>query len=325
MVSNLYHTNRTDSTCAVRRVEMAKRTFWQEIKRQKISYLFIIAPFSLFLIFVLGPVIASFILSFTKYNVIQPPEFIGIANYLDIILHDARFWKSMQNTVFYVLAVVPAGICLAFILATAIDQRIKMKNFFKGVLFLPTVTSIVASSVMWRWLFAGEKYGLINYFILAKLGLKPINWLMSPTWTLPAIAIMSIWAGLGYNVILFLAGLQTIPQIIYEAAEVDGAGFWDKFFKITIPLLKPTVVFVTIVSITVSFQVFEQIYVMTGGGGGQLGGVLDCALTGVPYLFDRGFNKFQMGYASALAYIIFFIILALTFINIKFVKSKVEY
>jgi len=289
------------------------------------SYIFIAAPFILFLIFVLGPVIASFVLSFTKYNVIQPAEFIGLANYKEIIFHDMRFWKALKNTLIYVLGVVPLGICLALILAVAIDQRIKFKNFFKGVLFLPTVTSIVASSVMWRWLFAGEKYGLINYFIVIKLGLKPIDWLMSPAWTLPSIIIMSIWAGLGYNVILFLAGLQTIPHAMYEAAEVDGAGYWSKFFKITIPLLKPTIVFVSIMSVIVSFQVFEQVYLMTGGGGGQLGGVLDCALTAVPYLFDKGFNKFQMGYASSIAYILFFIILTFTLINIKFIKSKVEY
>lgn len=304
---------------------MAKRKFLEELNRQKISYLFIIAPFALFFIFVIVPTIASFFLSFTKYNVITPPKYIGLENYKNILFHDTRFKKSLFNTVLYVIGVVPLGTIVAVVLAVAIDQKIRFKNFFKGVLFLPTVTSIVASSVMWRWLFAGEKYGLINYFVVMKLGFKPIDWLMSTSWTLPAIMIMSVWAGLGYNVILFLAGLQTIPQTMYEAAEVDGAGFWQKFFKITLPLLKPTIVFVTIMSCIVSFQVFEQIYVMTSGGGGQIGGVLDCALTTVPYLFDKGFNKFEMGYASALAYILFLLILALTFINIKFVKSKVEY
>jgi len=304
---------------------MKKRTLWQEINRQKSSYLFIIAPFLLFVVFVLGPVIASFIFSFTKYNVIQPATFVGIDNYKNIILHDPRFIKALKNSAFYVIGVVPLGISAALILAFAVDQKIKMKNLFKGILFLPTVTSIVASSVMWSWLYAGGKYGLINYFVLMKVGLQPIDWLMNTTWTLPAIMIMSIWAGLGYNVILFTAGLQTIPQSMYEAAEVDGAGYWSKFFNITIPLLKPTIVFVAIMSIIVSVQVFEQIYIMTQVGGGALGGVLDCALTAVPYLFDKGFNKLQMGYASALAYVIFFIILILTFINIKFVKSKVEY
>jgi ABC-type sugar transport system permease subunit len=136
--------------------------------------------------------------------------------------------------------------------------------------------------------------------------------------------IMSVWAGLGYNVILFLAGLQTIPHSIYEAADVDGAGFWQKFFRVTLPLLKPTIVFVTVMSCIVSFQVFEQVYVMANVEG-RIGGVLDSALTIVPYLYDMGFNKFRMGYACALAYIIFLCVATLTLINAKFVKSRVDY
>jgi len=298
---------------------------WEELKKKKISYLFIIVPFLLFAVFVIFPVIASFFLSFTDYNVFSAPKFVGFDNYKKIIFEDTRFRKAMLNTIIYVVGVVPIGVVLAVVLAVLIDQKIRFKNFFKCVLFLPTVTSIVASSVMWRWLFAGEKYGLINYYIVMKLGFKPIDWLMSTTWTLPAIMIMSVWSGLGYNVILFSAGLQTIPFTMYEAAEVDGAGFWHKFRHITIPLLKPTIVFVTIMSCIFSFQVFEQIYVMTGATSGQIGGVLDCALVGVPYLYDMAFNKYQYGYASALAYVLFFFVLLLTVINQKFVQSKVEY
>lgn len=303
---------------------MAKRTFIEELKRQKWSYLFIVAPFSLFLFFVVFPTIASFVLSFTKYDVFHAAQFIGLENYKNIIFNDMRFRKAMANVMFYLL-VVPVGVTIAVVLAVAIDQKIRFKSFFKGALFLPTVTSIVAAAVMWRWLYAGGKYGLINYFVLMKLGMEPVDWLMNVKLTLPAIMVMSIWSGLGYNVILFLAGLQTIPHTMYEAAEVDGAGFWHKFFYITIPLLKPTIVFVTMMSCIFSFQVFEQIYVMTSGGGGQLGGVLDCALTGVPYLYDVGFRKYEMGYASALAYVLFFFILLLTLINRKFIQSRVEY
>ncbi len=298
--------------------------FLKELFRQRYSYLFILAPVTLFTIFVLIPIFASFFLSFTKYNVIKTCSWVGLENYKNIFLNDPRFWKAMRNTVVYVLGTVPVGICLALLISIAIDQKIKLKNFFKGIFFLPTVTSIVASSVMWKWLFAGGKYGLINYFVLMKLGIEPVDWLLSPTWTLPAIMIMSIWAGLGYNVILFLAGLQTIPHVMYEAAEVDGAGFWNKFFNITLPLLKPTIVFVIIMSCIFSFQVFEQVYVMANVEG-RIGGVLDSALTIVPYLYDMGFHKFRMGYACALAYIIFLCIVTLTLINVKFVKSRVEY
>jgi multiple sugar transport system permease protein len=302
---------------------MEKESFLQQLNKQKISYLFIALPFTLFFIFQLAPVFISFFWSFTKFDVIHPPKFVGIDNYINILFHDRLFWVAVRNTVFYVVGVVPIGICASLILAVAIDQKIKFKNFFKSIFFLPTVTAIIAVSVIWKWLYAGEKYGLFNY-VLMKFGVQPIEWLSSPEWTLPSIMIMSIWAGVGYNMILFLAGLQTIPHSMYEAAEIDGAGFWTKFFHVTLPLLKPTIVFVSMMSFVFSFQVFEQVYIMTGGQGG-IGGVLNCALTIVAYLYDKGFQKFQMGYASALAYIIFFCIFILTMINKRLMRSDVEY
>ncbi|KJJ85203.1 sugar ABC transporter permease [Candidatus Omnitrophus magneticus] len=299
-------------------------SFWQKLSRQKTSYLFIAVPFLLFFTFQLVPLFASFFLSFKEYDVVHAPKIIDLQNYRDILFHDPLFWLAMRNTVFYVLGVVPIGICISLILAVAIDQQIKFKNFFKSIFFLPTVTAIIAVSVIWKWLYAGEKYGLFN-FIIMKLGGKPIDWLASTNWTLPSIMIMSIWAGVGYNMILFLAGLQTIPHSMYEAAEIDGAGFWSKFFHVTLPLLKPTLVFVSLMSFIFSFQVFEQVYIMTGGQGG-IGGVLNCALTIVAYLYDKGFQKFQMGYASALAYIIALCVFMLTIVNKQIMKSShVEY
>ncbi|MFC1644000.1 carbohydrate ABC transporter permease [Candidatus Omnitrophota bacterium] len=302
---------------------MEKESFLQKLNRQKISYLFIALPAVLFFVFQVAPVFISFLLSFTRYDVVHSPKFVGLANYKNILFNDPLFWKAIGNTVIYVIGVVPLGICFSLILAVAIDQKIKFKNFFKSIFFLPTVTAIVAVSVIWKWLYAGEKYGLLN-FMLLKLGGQPIDWLASPAWTLPSIMIMSIWAGLGYNMILFLTGLQTIPPVMYEAAEIDGAGFWKKFFYVTLPLLKPTIVFVTMMSFIVSFQVFEQVYIMTGGQGG-IGGVLNSALTIVAYLYDKGFQKFQMGYASALAYIIFLFIFIFTMINKRLMRTNVEY
>jgi multiple sugar transport system permease protein len=280
-------------------------------------------PALLFFIFQLAPVFISFIWSFTSYDVVHAPKFVGLANYKEILFDDPLFWRAMFNTILYVIGVVPIGICLSLVLAVAIDQKIMFKNFFKSIFFLPTVTAIVAVSVIWKWLYAGEKYGLLNYFIM-KFGFKPVDWLASPTWTMPSIIIMSVWAGLGYNMIIFLAGLQTIPHVMYEAAEIDGAGFWHKFLHITLPLLRPTIVFVTMMSFIVSFQVFEQVYIMTGGQGG-LGGVLNSGLTIVAYLYDKGFQKFQMGYASALAYIIFIWIFVLTVLNKRLMKTNIEY
>lgn len=302
---------------------MEKETLLQQFDRQKISYLFIALPATLFFIFQLAPVFMSFFWSFTRYDVIHAPRFVGFDNYKNILFNDPLFWKALGNTLIYVIGVVPIGVCTSLVLAVAIDQKIKFKNLFKSIFFLPTVTAMVAVSVIWKWLYAGEKYGLLNHFLM-KFDILPIDWLTSPTWILPSIMIMSIWAGLGYSMILFLAGLQMIPQAMYEAAEIDGAGFWTKFFKITLPLLKPTIVFVTMMSFIFSFQVFEQVYIMTDGQGG-IGGVLNSGLTIVAYLYDMGFQKFQMGYASAMAYIIFILIFALTMLNKRLMKTDVNY
>jgi multiple sugar transport system permease protein len=301
-----------------------KEAFLSRLNRQKVSYLFIALPVILYTTFQIIPLFASFFLSFTHYNVVQPPKFIGLENYRNILFHDPLFWIAMRNTVFYVAGVVPIGICIALMLAVAIDQKIRFKNFFKSIFFLPTVTAIIAVSVIWKWLYAGEKYGLFNFFLI-KLGYQPIDWLASPQWTLISIMIMSIWAGVGYNMIIFLAGLQTIPHSMYEAAEMDGAGFWKKLFYVTIPLLRPTIVFVALMSFVTSFQVFEQVYVMTGGQGG-IGGILNSALTIVAYMYDKGFMKFQMGYASALAYTIAFCVILLALVNHRLVRSSnIEY
>jgi multiple sugar transport system permease protein len=302
----------------------SKKSFLKELVEQRYSYLFIAPAVILFSIFVFIPVVSSFFLSFTRYNALSAPKWIGLDNYYQIFSKDPRFWKALGNTVVYVIGVVPIGISISLLLAVAIDQKIKFKNFYKAIFFMPVVTSVVAVSVIWKWLFAGEKYGLINYWLL-KIGINPVDWLMSPTWTLPAIMIMSIWAGLGYNMILLLAGLQTIPQTLYEAAEIDGAGTWHKFWRITLPLLRPTLLFVVSMSVINSFQLFEQVYIMTSGTGEGVGGVLDCALSLVAYLYEKGFQRFEMGYASAIAYILFAIILSATLVNMKVIRTKFEY
>lgn len=302
---------------------MRKKGLLTKLNEQKWAYLFVAPGVILFVVFVLGPLVASFYWSFTEYNGIGPPKWVGIENYKNIFFHDPRFWKSIRNTVFYTVGVIPPGLVISLLLAIGVDQQIRFKNFFRVIYFIPSVTSVIALSVIWKWLFAGEKYGLINYLLIL-LGFKPIDWLMSPFWTLPAIMIMSIWAGIGYNMILFLAGLQTIPTTVYEAADIDGASTWDKFWHITLPLLKPTMVFVVIMGFIASFQVFERIYIMTESEFG-IGGVLDSALTAVAYLYDMGFRKFQMGYASAVGYIVFFVIFVVTIVNVNFVKSKIEY
>ena len=163
---------------------MEKESFLQKINKQKVSYLFIALPAILFFIFQLAPVFISFFWSFTRYDVVHSPQFVGLANYKNILFNDPLFWKAITNTVIYVIGVVPVGICISLLLAVAIDQKIKFKNFFKSIFFLPTVTAIVAVSVIWKWLYAGGKYGLLNYMVI-KLGFQPVDWLASPMWILP--------------------------------------------------------------------------------------------------------------------------------------------
>ncbi len=305
------------------KVSLIKRIV-REIIRQRYSYLFIAPAVILFFVFVLAPVVVSFFLSFTKFTAFAPPEWVGLANYRNIFFNDPRFWKALCNTSIYAIGVVPLGIVVSLLSAVAIDQKIRFKSLYKTMFFIPVVTSVIAYSVVWKWLFAGEKYGLINHFLI-KLGMQPINWMMDPSFVLPAVMIVAIWGGIGFNMFILLAGLQTIPSSFYEAAEVDGAGAWYKFWHITLPLLKPTLLFVVIMSTINSFQVFDQVFIMTAGTSENVGGVLDSGLTLVSYLYDTGFTTFNMGYASAIAYILFGIILTITLINMKLIKSKVEY
>ena len=295
---------------------MMRRVEWQPI-----GFLFIAPAVILFAVFVVVPIFVSLYWSFTQYDVLHAPVWVGLANYRDLLFHDPRLWKAFWNTVLYMLGVVPTGLAISLLLAVALEELARGKQLFKALYFIPSVTSVVALSVVWKWLFAGEKFGLINYGLI-KLGFQPIDWLLSPTWTLPAIIIMSVWAGLGYNMILLSSGLATIPQALYEAAKVDGAGWWARFWHITLPMLKPTLVFVVAMSVIASFQVFDQVYIMTSGTSEGVGGVLDSALTLVAYLYDQGFQKFHMGYASAIAYLIFGCVFGLTLINLQKLRVR---
>jgi multiple sugar transport system permease protein len=237
------------------------------------------------------------------------------------LFNDPRFWRAFRNTVLYAIGVVPTGISIALLLAAALEGLPRGKQLFKVLYFIPTGTSVVAIAAVWKWLFAGEKFGLINYGLI-QLGLEPVDWLLSPQWILPAIMIMSIWAGLGYNMVFFSAGISTIPQTLYEAAKVDGANWWMRFWHVTVPMLRPTLVFVVVMGMITSFQVFDQVYIMTGGTGEGIGGVLDSGLTLVSYLYEQGFVKFHMGYASAIAYIIFGCVFGLTIFNLRALRIR---
>ncbi|MBV7332140.1 sugar ABC transporter permease [Chloroflexi bacterium TSY] len=281
------------------------------------AYILILPTILGLVIFTAGPVLASLYFSFTRWNLLSSPKWQGLDNYIELFTNDPIFWVTIRNTALYVLGTVPTGTVLALLLAIALNQKIRMLAVFRTIYFLPVVSSVVAISVLWLWLYQAD-FGLINQF-LRFLGFRGVRWLSSTTWAMPAIIIMSIWHGLGYNIVIFIAGLQSIPQDYYEAATVDGATAWYKFRKITIPLISPVTFFVITLSIINSFQVFAQAYVMTQGG------PVNATKTIVYYLYQQGFMHFHMGYASALAYVLFVIIVMLTLFQFWFQRRWVHY
>lgn len=281
-----------------------------------IGYLFVAPLIIGLIVFSYGPVLAAFGLSFTKGDYISTPKWIGLDNYASL-LNDELFWKSLRNTLYYVVGVVPAGIALSLLLALAMNQKLRGIVFFRSIYFIPTITSSVAVSLMWLWIYNPE-FGALN-FLLDQVGIKGPAWLSSPQWAMPAVIVMAIWRGLGYNMLIFLAGLQGIPDVYYEAAEIDGADGWSKFWHITVPLLSPTTFMLLILGLIGAFQVFEYTYVMTGGG------PVYSTLTIVLHIYNTAFRSFQMGYASAIAYVLFFILLALTIVQFRLQGRWVHY
>ena len=269
----------------------------------------------LFILFMLFPIIYTFYLSFHKYDMLTPMKFVGLQNYIDMF-NDETAMTCLWNTIKYTIMVVPITMVIALMLAIAMDSHIMFKRFYRACFFIPSITSWVAIAVVWCWLM-NQDFGLLNYF-LSFFGIEPIPWLTSAQWSLISVAIVSIWKGAGYNMLLFLGGLQGISTSYYEAAELDGASKWQQIRFITVPLLAPTTFFVFVTSIISSFQVFDAVSMMTDGGPGRSSSVL------VHYLYQNAFKYFQLGYASAIAYLMFFIVMALTILNMKFSKGSTE-
>lgn len=229
---------------------------------------------------------------------------------------EPRFWRALTNTFIYVIFVVTLNVIFGLMLALSLQKQTLLNMTLRTIFFLPSVTSTVAVTVVWSWIFRGEDYGLINGIRNALGADGSIIFLRNTTWALPVLIILAVWGGMGYNMILFLAGLQNIGQDIYEAASIDGASTRQKFFHITLPLLRPTLLFVSVTGTIGAFQVFESVYVLFRDAE-SIGGLLDSALTSVVYLYDEGFRQFNLGYASAIAWILFAIIFVLTLINLR--------
>jgi multiple sugar transport system permease protein len=268
------------------------------------------------LIGTLGPVLAAIGISFSNWDVITPPTFAGLENYKNL-LKDPTFRKALMNTVYYVGIMVPVSTALSLGLALLLNQKLRGITWYRTAYFLPVVSSTVAVALVWSWIYSKD-FGLLNY-VLRTLGLNPIAWLSSTRWAMPAVIIMGVWGILGEGMIIFLAGLQSISQSYYEAAEVDGASGWQKLWRITLPLITPSLFFFFIITMINAFQTFEQIYIMTRGG------PVNSTTTIVYYIYRNAFRNFKMGYASSQAIVLFLIIMILTLISWRSQEKWVFY
>lgn len=269
------------------------------------------------LLFSAGAVAVSFLMSFTHWDVITPPEWIWLENYLALWGSDL-FWEVVRNTVVFVLMAVPLSVSASLALALAANTGLRGIVFFRTAYFLPVVSSMIAVALVWSWIYNPE-YGLLNYLLRALFGINGPAWLDSTAWALPAMVIVTVWKGLGYSMVIFLAGLQSIPEDLYHAATIDGAGVWRKFRHITLPMLSPTTFFVIVITLINSFQVFEQTYVLTKGG------PANATLTMSYYIYQNAFQFFQMGKAAALSYVLFAAIFIVTLIQFRIQKRWVFY
>ncbi|GHU72685.1 sugar ABC transporter permease [Spirochaetia bacterium] len=269
----------------------------------------------LFFAFMLFPIIWTLIMSLNQYDLIGPMNFVGIGNYI-AIFKDPVALETLRNTVVFTFITVPVGLVISLILAVLLDSGIHYQRVYRAAFFLPSITSWVAIAVVWQWLYNPE-FGLINYF-LGFFGVPSIQWLTTSKLSLISVCIVCIWKNAGYSMLLFLAGLQGISTNYYEASELEGAGPFQQLIHITIPLLTPTTFFVFVTSIIGSFQTFDIINLMTKGGPGRSSSLL------AHYLYQNAFKYMKMGYASALAYLLFFVIMLITIINMQFEKKSHE-
>ena len=279
------------------------------------AYAFIAPSMIGLLVFWLIPLVLAFVLSLMEWDGFGTRKFVGLDNFLEQI-QNPDFQKAFINTAYYTLLTIPPQIILALLLALALN-KIPGKNVYRVFYFMPVVTSSVSVGVIWIWILNGE-FGILNA-LLSTIGIEGPNWLSDSKWVIPAIAILGIWWGLGFNIVIFLAGLQGIPKSYYEAAEIDGATKFQKFFHITLPLLSPTTFFVIVMAVIWSFQVFDHVYVMTQGGPGKASHVM------VLHIYQTAFQKGQFGDSAATAVILFLVILFFTLMQFRLSKRWVYY
>lgn len=284
--------------------------------RENVDAYLLIGPWLIgFLVLAVLPMVGSALLAFSRWNLLNPPHFLGIANFQGMV-NDDLFWISLANTAYYTVIAVPLQLLAALLAAMAVNVRLRTVNIYRTLLYLPSITPSVASALLWTWIFNPD-FGLANAFLEA-LHLPRSQWLYDPAMAKPAFILMSIW-GIGPQMIIFLAGLQSVPDSLHEAAAIDGANWWNRFRSVTLPMLSPVIFFSVIVGIIGSFQVFNASYIMTQGG------PANATLFYVLYLYRKAWESLEMGYASALAWVLFLIILAFTLIQFRLGRAWVFY
>jgi multiple sugar transport system permease protein len=271
---------------------------------------FFISPWLVgFLVLQLGPMLISLVLSFTEYQIVAPPKFVGLANYIKMFTADVSFWSALKVTFTFAIVAVPLQLVGGLLVALLMNQKVPGQTMWRTVYYLPNVVAGVSVAMLWVWIFHSQ-FGLINLTLRVLFGIQGPAWLGHPNWALPALIIMSLWS-VGSSMIVNLAGLQGIPSELYEAAAIDGATWWHKFWKVTLPMLSPVLFFNLVMGVIGTFQYFTNAYVMTGGGPGR------STLFYNLYLYTNAFQYFKMGYASALAWVMFLIILGFTLLIFK--------
>lgn len=273
-------------------------------------YLFVAPPVLGFLIFGLTPMLFSMFISFQKWDMISSPTWIGFDNYKELF-KDEKVFKSLFNTV-YLMIGIPIGMALSLLLAILMNRSIKGISFLRTMYYLPVISPIIAVSLLWQWIL-NQDYGLLNQLLWNWFGINGPNWLGDAAWVKPSLILIGLWGGIGGNMVLYLAGLQSVSSTYYEAAEIDGANGWQKFIRITLPLLTPIHFFVVVMGVIGAFQSFSQIYVLAVDGGPEYSGA-----TIVYYIFQHAFKYFNMGFASAAAWMLGILIFVVTLIQFKF-------
>ncbi len=267
-------------------------------------------------LFILIPILTSLGLTLFEWDLLTPPEFVGPGNFQRLI-QDQDFWSSLAHTLYFIAGYIPLVMVIALGVAVILNQKLKGVILFRTAFFIPVVSAWVAIALLWSWIF-NPKFGIVNY-LLGLVGIQGPAWLFDPQWAMPAIIITSVWKDIGFVMVMFLAGLQGIPQEYYEAAAIDGAGSWQRFRRITLPLLSPTTFFALIISLINSFQVFDQVWVMTGGGPAGATSVL------VEQIVKNAFSYSRMGYAATLSWVLFLLVFTATLIQMRLQKRWVTY